>query len=331
MRYVLDLNAREAMHLIELRSGREGHPGYRAVAHEMHAAIAEHHPAVAAAMTHVDHERRAPARAHPGRDARRARRAAAHGVSTRDESVAAAERRSPRSSPATRAALRELAPPRPALDDAIAATSRDRDADVAGSAERRPRLARPAPARDADVVVAGDTAVLTALVHDELERARPSPARTLERRLDARRAARRRPPRRVRAGHAWARDRPAASPRWSRRGDRALAARRPQVDQLRACRARSRDGVIADTAGTAPPASASPPPRSAAPPRRVVTASTATRRVRRRARRPRARPARRHRRAGRASCAQTPVESVVRSRRCTEYADHRLRHLAQRR
>ncbi|HYM57543.1 MAG TPA: FAD-dependent thymidylate synthase [Solirubrobacteraceae bacterium] len=54
IRYVLDLNAREAMHLVELRSGREGHPGYRAVAHEMHAQIAVHHPAVAAAMTHVD-------------------------------------------------------------------------------------------------------------------------------------------------------------------------------------------------------------------------------------------------------------------------------------
>ena len=54
MRYVLDMDAREAMHLIELRSGREGHPGYRAVAHEMHALIAEQHPAVAAAMTHVD-------------------------------------------------------------------------------------------------------------------------------------------------------------------------------------------------------------------------------------------------------------------------------------
>jgi len=54
IRYVLDLNAREAMHLIELRSGREGHPTYRAVAHEMHAQIAEHHPAVAAAMSHVD-------------------------------------------------------------------------------------------------------------------------------------------------------------------------------------------------------------------------------------------------------------------------------------
>ncbi|MGI8441208.1 MAG: FAD-dependent thymidylate synthase, partial [Thermoleophilaceae bacterium] len=56
IRYVLDLNAREAMHLIELRSGREGHPAYRAVAHEMHAQIAEVHPAVAAAMTHVDRD-----------------------------------------------------------------------------------------------------------------------------------------------------------------------------------------------------------------------------------------------------------------------------------
>jgi hypothetical protein len=56
IRYILDLNAREAMQLIELRSGREGHPSYRAVAHEMHAQIAAVHPAVAAAMTHVDDE-----------------------------------------------------------------------------------------------------------------------------------------------------------------------------------------------------------------------------------------------------------------------------------
>jgi thymidylate synthase ThyX len=56
IRYVLDLNAREAMQLIELRSGREGHPSYRAVAHEMHAQIAAVHPAVAAAMRHVDRE-----------------------------------------------------------------------------------------------------------------------------------------------------------------------------------------------------------------------------------------------------------------------------------
>ncbi len=56
IRYVLDLSAREAMQLIELRSGREGHPSYRAVAHEMHAQIAAVHPAVAAAMSHVDRE-----------------------------------------------------------------------------------------------------------------------------------------------------------------------------------------------------------------------------------------------------------------------------------
>jgi len=54
IRYVLDLNAREAMHLIELRSGREGHPTYRAVAQAMHERIAAVHPAIAAAMTHVD-------------------------------------------------------------------------------------------------------------------------------------------------------------------------------------------------------------------------------------------------------------------------------------
>jgi thymidylate synthase ThyX len=54
IRYVLDLNARAAMHLIELRSGHEGHPAYRAVAHQMHALIAERHPGVAAAMTHLD-------------------------------------------------------------------------------------------------------------------------------------------------------------------------------------------------------------------------------------------------------------------------------------
>ena len=54
IRYILDLNAREAMHVIELRSGREGHPGYRAVAHELHRLIATVHPRVAAAMHHVD-------------------------------------------------------------------------------------------------------------------------------------------------------------------------------------------------------------------------------------------------------------------------------------
>jgi thymidylate synthase ThyX len=56
IRFILDLNAREAMQLIELRSGREGHPSYRAVAHEMHAQIAAVHPTIAETMVHVDRQ-----------------------------------------------------------------------------------------------------------------------------------------------------------------------------------------------------------------------------------------------------------------------------------
>ncbi|MBJ7354645.1 MAG: FAD-dependent thymidylate synthase [Thermoleophilaceae bacterium] len=56
LRYILDLNAREAMQLIELRSGREGHPSYRAVAHAMWDQINAVTPAVAGAMIHVDRE-----------------------------------------------------------------------------------------------------------------------------------------------------------------------------------------------------------------------------------------------------------------------------------
>jgi thymidylate synthase ThyX len=57
IRYVLQLNAREAMHLIELRSGTQGHPAYRRVAQQMHRAIAEvaGHRALAEAMSFVDH------------------------------------------------------------------------------------------------------------------------------------------------------------------------------------------------------------------------------------------------------------------------------------
>src|SRR5262249_5289117 len=54
IRYVLDMDAREAMHLIELRSGREGHASYRAIAARMHELIAAVHPGVAAAMVHRD-------------------------------------------------------------------------------------------------------------------------------------------------------------------------------------------------------------------------------------------------------------------------------------
>jgi thymidylate synthase ThyX len=58
LRFVMEMNAREAMHLIELRSTQQGHPAYRRVAQEMHRLIAEQagHRAIAAAMHHVDHE-----------------------------------------------------------------------------------------------------------------------------------------------------------------------------------------------------------------------------------------------------------------------------------
>jgi thymidylate synthase ThyX len=57
IRYVMQLNAREAMHLLELRSGTQGHPAYRRVAQQMHRAIAEvaGHRALAESMCFVDH------------------------------------------------------------------------------------------------------------------------------------------------------------------------------------------------------------------------------------------------------------------------------------
>ena len=57
IRYVMQMNAREAVHLIELRSGPQGHPAYRRVAQEMHRQIEQvaGHRAIAAAMRHVDH------------------------------------------------------------------------------------------------------------------------------------------------------------------------------------------------------------------------------------------------------------------------------------
>jgi thymidylate synthase ThyX len=57
VRYVMQFNAREAMHLLELRTNGQGHPSYRRVGQEMHRLIAEQagHRALAAAMAHVDH------------------------------------------------------------------------------------------------------------------------------------------------------------------------------------------------------------------------------------------------------------------------------------
>jgi thymidylate synthase ThyX len=57
VRFYLEMNAREAMHLIELRTAPQGHPAYRRVCQQMHTLIAEKagHGSVAAAMQFVDH------------------------------------------------------------------------------------------------------------------------------------------------------------------------------------------------------------------------------------------------------------------------------------
>ena len=56
VRFVMQMTVREAFHLVELRSSPQGHPAYRAVAHEMHRQIREvaGHRAVAEAMSYVD-------------------------------------------------------------------------------------------------------------------------------------------------------------------------------------------------------------------------------------------------------------------------------------
>ena len=41
VRFYMDMNAREAMHVIELRTSPQGHPAYRRVCQLMHRAIAE--------------------------------------------------------------------------------------------------------------------------------------------------------------------------------------------------------------------------------------------------------------------------------------------------
>lgn len=57
VRFYIDMNAREAMHLIELRTSPQGHPAYRRVCQAMHTLIAAQagHQAIAAAMSFADH------------------------------------------------------------------------------------------------------------------------------------------------------------------------------------------------------------------------------------------------------------------------------------
>ena len=57
IRFAMQMNAREAMHVIELRTTPQGHPAYRRVCQRMHDLIAERagHQAIAAAMKFADH------------------------------------------------------------------------------------------------------------------------------------------------------------------------------------------------------------------------------------------------------------------------------------
>ena len=57
IRYRMQMNAREATHVIELRTAPQGHPSYRRLCQRMHRLIAEQagHRAIADAMTFADH------------------------------------------------------------------------------------------------------------------------------------------------------------------------------------------------------------------------------------------------------------------------------------
>jgi thymidylate synthase ThyX len=57
VRFYMDMNAREAMHVIELRTAPQGHPAYRRVCQLMHRAIGDvaGHHAIADAMSFADH------------------------------------------------------------------------------------------------------------------------------------------------------------------------------------------------------------------------------------------------------------------------------------
>jgi len=57
VRFYMEMNAREAMHVIELRSAPQGHPAYRRVCQQMHTLIDDQagHHAIAEAMQFTDH------------------------------------------------------------------------------------------------------------------------------------------------------------------------------------------------------------------------------------------------------------------------------------
>lgn len=54
LRYHFIMNAREAFHLLELRTSPQGHPGYRKICQEMHRLLSAVHPRLGAAMKFVN-------------------------------------------------------------------------------------------------------------------------------------------------------------------------------------------------------------------------------------------------------------------------------------
>jgi len=56
IRFVMQMTAREAMHLTELRSQPQGHPTYRRVAQAMHRLIADVHPSIGGAFGYMSYE-----------------------------------------------------------------------------------------------------------------------------------------------------------------------------------------------------------------------------------------------------------------------------------
>ncbi len=58
VRFYMEMNAREAMHTIELRSAPQGHPSDRRICQTMHRLIADEasHTAIAEAMSYTNHD-----------------------------------------------------------------------------------------------------------------------------------------------------------------------------------------------------------------------------------------------------------------------------------
>ncbi len=55
MRVIMNINARALMFMLELRTGRDGHPAYRKVGQQMHKLVCAVDPVIGNAMSYVDH------------------------------------------------------------------------------------------------------------------------------------------------------------------------------------------------------------------------------------------------------------------------------------